>query len=182
MPEEPRLTLRKRDGGESPADAVVERVTINDRESVAIVLPESTAEALGLAPGDRFVLEGLEPASRPVEFKYALDAVARHLGQTRQSFVAEHPMELLNTREGEREYWRARTGTPALPTATCRHGLVVRAGGTSFVYLSPDFWETGKDVLTASVHMVLHVLRPAAAEADVLQEQSTVVARASVER
>ncbi|OGS63125.1 MAG: hypothetical protein A3K59_05020 [Euryarchaeota archaeon RBG_19FT_COMBO_69_17] len=173
-----KITLRRKDTGGDPEDrtATLEQVRVRDRLAYAVVLPDAIVQRLHLTPGDRFRVEEPEPGAWTVEFKYAVDAVARHLNLDREYLAMDHPVGLLNTREGEREFWRVRTSTPELPQATCRQGLVVKTGSMDFVYLNPDIWDSGSGIVPASIHMILHSLQPDAPEEEIRQAEEALTA------
>lgn len=175
MAEEVCISLRKQppsEGDGNEAVAKLERLRLGDRQVFAFVVPDGIVSRLGLVQGDRFVLESTDESPLTVEFKYALDAIARHLKTTRQALIASHPVGLLNTLEGERYYWRVKRGVPQLPIARCKYGVVVQAGSAHFVYLNPDIWDSGRDVVPTSIHLLLHIFRPEDEE-----EQISVIER-----
>ena len=155
--------------------ARVERITLRGRTFYALVLSERVVDALDLAPGDEFLVEGLEEIPWTVEFKYAVDAVAKSLRISRDQFVGAHPIGVLNTPEGERAFWQARTEMPDLPVPACRNGIVVKTGSMDFVYLNPEVWESGRNVVTTSVHMILHILYPGASETELRDREESVL-------
>jgi len=175
--DEVRIRL-KRDASESPvassACVRLERARIGGRLRHVLVLPDRAAEALQLSEGDQFLIEGLEEIPWTVEFKYAVDAVARSLDLTRYEFASAHPIGLLNTPEGEREFWRTRTEVPDLPIPRCRHGIVVNSGRMHFAYLNPDIWESGKDIVPTSIHLILHILHPQESEEGVMDRERAI--------
>src|SRR3990170_3548694 len=118
--------------------ARVERITLRGRTFYALVLSERVVDALDLAPGDEFLVEGLEEIPWTVEFKYAVDAVAKSLRVSRDQFVGAHPIGVLSPPEGERAFWQARTEMPDLPVPACRNGIVEKTGSMDFVYLTPE--------------------------------------------
>ena len=173
-----RLTLKKHPSDTPEAKkasvARLERVKLRERTAYAIVLPDQVVSALDLDVGDEFRIEGMEDLPWTVEFKYAVDAVARSLRLSRHQFASTHPIGLLNTPEGERAFWLARTETPDLPIPTCKRGIVVRAGSMHFVYLDPEVWESGRDVVPTSIHLILHVLYPDDDEDQLRQREKSV--------
>lgn len=171
------LRLRPANQAASALDEAVAtllRVEIDGQPARAIVLPERLLDSLGLDVGAQFLIEKVEETSFTVEFKYALDAVAIYLKTTRRDLVAKHPIGLLNTPEGERQYRRVRTSVPNLPVAKCKNGLAVRAGYMDFLYLNPEIWDSGHDVLPTAIHMIFHTLEPDLEEDAVIRKTEEV--------